>query len=149
MQDEVAHLVVPYRRQECWPQAQAPRTDTDIRRATADVGSKAGNLLERRSDVVGVEIDGRSSHSDQVVEFANRFHTRLLFSSDAGFHLVKRHTRITRLVVMFDPGMIGVLAVGKRLSTAGQNVEIVGGVTRRTAYWVIALWYEYDIIVPR
>src|ERR1700730_4410557 len=93
MHDEVAHLVVPYRRQERWPQAQTPRTDADIRRAATDIGSKAGDLLERRADVVGVEIDGRSSHSDQVVGFANRFHTRLLFSSDAAFHLVKRHTK--------------------------------------------------------
>src|SRR5437588_12775892 len=112
MQDKVAHLVVPYRRKECWPQAQAPRTDADIRRAAPDEGSKAGDLLERRSDVVGVEIDGRSTHSDQVVGFANRFHTRLLFSSDARFHLVKRHTRISGPEVLFEPVVIGGLAVG-------------------------------------
>ena len=57
MQDEIADLVISNRRQQGRSQAQAPCADTDVRWATANIGRKTGDLLKRRSNIIGIEID--------------------------------------------------------------------------------------------
>src|SRR6266571_5317819 len=79
-------------------------------------------------------------------------HTRgatTFFSTLTVHHIVDWYPWITRTITLFDPGIAWVLAVGERLGTASQDIQIVGGVARWAAHWVVAFGYKYDIVIQR
>src|SRR5690606_13503265 len=67
---EVADLVLPNGRQQRGPQSQSAGSHRDVERAAADVGREARYVLERRTYVVGVEVDGAAAHRNEVVRGA-------------------------------------------------------------------------------
>src|SRR5207237_5115114 len=75
MQNEVADLILSYRSQERGAQTQTSRTYTDVGWAAPHIGSEAGNLLERSTNVVRVEINRRPPHRNHIICLAGRIHS--------------------------------------------------------------------------
>ncbi len=74
VEDEAADLVVADRRQQRRAQSQPARAHADVGRAAADVGGEARDPLERRADVVGVQVERGAPHRDQIVCRIRRLH---------------------------------------------------------------------------
>jgi hypothetical protein len=67
VEDEIAHAVITDAREQRRVQPQPPCTDADIGRAAANQRREAGDFLERRADVVGIEVNGAAPHAQYVI----------------------------------------------------------------------------------
>ncbi len=57
IQDKVAYMVISDSGEERRPQAQTSRANADVRGTAANISGKTGDIHERSTDIVGVEID--------------------------------------------------------------------------------------------
>ena len=68
--DEASHLLVADPRHHAGLEAEPRRADRDVGGAAADRFREGGDVLQTRSDLLAVEVDGRAADGDDVERFS-------------------------------------------------------------------------------
>src|SRR5215210_7626671 len=113
MQDEIAHRVGTDRGEQRTVEPQPMRANADVRGRAAYIRGKAGDVDERRANIVAVQVDTRSAHMEGVIRFSiHRYFTLATLKRlhVLTFQRVDRHARIATGVALFDPGILRVVA---------------------------------------